>query len=88
MRVGTEHPALDLGEHAVNPGQHDVGLHRVDGVGIVAPAWRSRACRPAVDPGARDRSDVGLDEGVLAGPTYPLSWPETLAANYKRHHDR
>ena len=55
---------LEVGEDTVRPGQHDIGGHLADNMGIVADAGNTGVSRPAVGLGGRPRGEVLGDEGM------------------------
>ena len=64
--VDAQGPDLEVGEDPVNPGEHDVGGHLADDVGIVSDAGRTGICGPTIRLGGSAGGDVGGEEGVEA----------------------
>src|ERR671932_1340712 len=64
--IDAEGPALEVGEDAVGPGQHDMGGHATDDMRIVRDAGSTGIPGPAVGLGGGAGSEVGLEEGMQA----------------------
>src|SRR5919199_6554728 len=64
--IDAEGPALEVGEDAVGPGQHDMGGHATDDMRIVRDAGSTGIPWPAVGLGGGAGSEVGLEEGMQA----------------------
>ena len=62
--VDAQAPDLEVGEDTVRPGQHDMGGHLADNMGIVADAGSTGVSRPAVGLDGRPRGEVLGDEGM------------------------
>lgn len=62
--INAESPGFQVGEHAVDPGQHDVGGHRADDVRIVGIPLRAGIARPAVGLRRGAGGDGGAQEVV------------------------
>src|SRR5215210_7607692 len=64
--IDAERPALEIGEDAVGPGQHDMGGHAADDMRIVRDAGSTRVPGPAVGLGGGAGGEIGLEEGMQA----------------------
>src|SRR3954451_8748385 len=62
--IDAERPALEIGEDAVGPGQHDMGGHTADNMRIVRDAGSTGVPRPAVGLGGGAGGEIGLEEGM------------------------
>src|SRR5918997_926415 len=62
--IDAERPALEVGEDAVGPGQHDVGSHAADDMRIVRDAGSTGVPCPAVGLGSGAGGEIGLEEGM------------------------
>jgi hypothetical protein len=70
--IDAERPALEVGEDAVGPGQHDMGGHAANDMGghaandmrVVGDAGGTRIPRPAVGLGGGAGGEIGLEEGM------------------------
>src|SRR5215212_8188641 len=62
--IDAERPALEIGEDAVGPGQHDMGGHAADDMRIVGDAGSTGIPCPAVGFGGGAGSEIGLEEGM------------------------
>src|SRR6478609_5970780 len=63
--IDAERPALEVGEDAVGPGQHDMGSHAADDMRIVVrDAGSTGVPRPAVGLGDGAGGEIGLEEGM------------------------
>ena len=61
--IDAERPALEVGEDAVGPGQHDMGGHTTDDVRIVHNAGSTGVPRPAVGLGGSAWARLALRKG-------------------------
>ena len=64
--IDAARPALEIGEHLMDPGQHEVGGHGTDDVGIVGLDGGRGVAGPAVGLGGAGGGDVVADEAVEA----------------------
>src|SRR5438270_10304764 len=64
--IDAERPALEIGEDAVGPGQHDMSGHAADDMRIVRDAGSTKVPGPAVGLGGGAGGEIGLEEGVQA----------------------
>src|SRR3954470_11255372 len=64
--IDAECPALEVGEEAVGPGQHNVGGHAADDMRVVRDAGSTGIPCPAVGPGGGAGGEIGLEEGMQA----------------------
>src|SRR6476646_11152448 len=62
--IDAERPALEVGDDAVGPGQHDMGSHAADDMRIVRDAGSTGVPRPAVGLGDGAGGEIGLEEGM------------------------
>src|SRR5918998_5077864 len=62
--VDAERPALEVGEDAVGPGQHDMGGHAADDMRVVRDAGGTTIPRPAVGLGGGAGGEIGLEKGM------------------------
>lgn len=62
--IDAERPALEVGEDAVGPGQHDMGGHAADDMRVVRDAGGTRIPRPAVGLGGGAGGEIGFKEGM------------------------
>jgi hypothetical protein len=62
--IDAECPALEIGEDAMDPGQHDMGDHTADDMRIVLDAGGTEVPRPAVGLGDSAGGEIGLEEGM------------------------
>ena len=62
--IDAERPALEIGEDAVGPGQHDMGGHAADDMRIVRDAGSTGIPGPAVGLGDGARGEIGLEKGM------------------------
>src|SRR4051812_20185084 len=60
--IDTERPALEIGEDAVGPGQHDMGGHAANDMRIVPDAGSTGVPGPAVGLGGGAGGEIGLEE--------------------------
>ena len=65
--VDAQSPDFEIGEDPVHPGQHDVGGHLADDMGLVSDAGGTRISRPAIGLGGGAGGEVGGEEGMQAG---------------------
>src|SRR4051795_3264990 len=85
--IDAERPALEVGEDAVGPGQHDMGGHAADDMRIVGDAGSTGVPGPAIGPGGGAGGEIGREERMqtigrivghllqadATGPTPPFS---------------
>src|SRR4051794_11294324 len=64
--IDAERPALEIGEDAVGPGQHDMGGYTTHDRRIVLDAGGTEVPRPAVGLGDGAGGEIGLEEGMQA----------------------
>src|SRR3954466_3995995 len=64
--IDAERPALEIGEDAVGPGQHDMGGHAADDMRIVRDIGSTGVPCPAVGLGGGAGGEIGLEEGMQA----------------------
>src|SRR3954454_21839872 len=64
--IDAERPALEVGEDAVGPGQHDMGGHAADDMRIMRDAGSTGIACPAVGLGGGAGGEIGLEEGMQA----------------------
>src|SRR3954454_17653680 len=64
--IDAECPALEVGEDAVGPGQHDMGGHAADDMRIVHDAGSTGVPGPAVGLGGGAGGEIGREEGMQA----------------------
>src|SRR5215207_611490 len=64
--IDAERPALEVGEDAVGPGQHDMGGHAADDMRIMPDTGSTGVSSPAVGLGGGAGGEVGLEEGMQA----------------------
>lgn len=64
--VDAERPGLEVGEYAVDPGQHDMGGHLADDARVVGDVGGARVACPAVGLGGGAGGEVCGEEGVQA----------------------
>src|ERR671920_2265451 len=64
--IDAERPALEIGEDAVGPGQHDMGSHAADDMRIMLDAGSTGIPCPAVGLGGGAGGEIGLEEGMQA----------------------
>src|SRR3954471_20765300 len=64
--IDAERPALEVGEDAVGPGQHDMGGHAADDMRIVHDTASTGIPWPAVGLGGGTGGEIGLEEGMQA----------------------
>src|SRR5215218_5900596 len=62
--IDAERPALEIGEDAVGPGQHDMGGHAADDMRIVRDAGSTGIPGPAIGLGDGARGEIGLEKGM------------------------
>src|SRR5215212_12201303 len=62
--IDAERPALEVGEDAVGPGQHDMSGHAADDMRIVRDAGSTRVPGPAVGLGGGAGGEIGREEGM------------------------
>src|SRR3954470_16562687 len=62
--IDAERPALEIGEDAVGPGQHDMGGHAADDMRIVRDAGSTGIPCPAVGFGGGAGGEIGLEKGM------------------------
>jgi hypothetical protein len=62
--VYAKRPGLEVGEHAMDPGQHDMCGHGADDARIVVEVGGARVAGPAVGPGGGAGREVYGEEGV------------------------
>src|SRR3954451_11777481 len=62
--IDAERPALEVGEDAVGPGQHDMSSHAADDMRIVADAGSAGVPGPAIGPGGGAGGEIGREEGM------------------------
>src|SRR3954454_9451620 len=62
--IDAERPALEIGEDAVGPGQHDMGGHAADDMRIERDAGSTGIPGPAVGFGGGAGGEIGLEEGM------------------------
>src|SRR3954452_17074893 len=62
--IDAERPALEIGEDAVGPGQHDMGGHAADDMRIVSDAGSTGIPCPAVGLGGGTGGKIGLEKGM------------------------
>src|SRR5215213_2638938 len=60
--IDAERPALEIGEDAMGPGQHDMGGHATDDMRIVGDAGSTGVPGPAVGPGGGAGGEIGREE--------------------------
>ena len=64
--VDAQCPDLEVGEDAMHPGQHDMGGHLADDMGIVADAGGAGISGPSVGLGGRPRCEILGNKGMQA----------------------
>src|SRR5918912_3424475 len=64
--IDAERPALEIGEDAVGPGQHDMSGHAADDMRIVRDAGSTGVPCPAVGLGGGAGSEIGFEKGMQA----------------------
>jgi hypothetical protein len=64
--IDAQFPDLEVGEDAMHPGQHDMGGHLADDMGIVADAGGAGISGPSVGLGGRPRCEILGNEGMQA----------------------
>src|SRR3984893_9397408 len=64
--IDAQSPDLEVGEDPVHPGQHDMGGHLADDMGIVADAGSAGIGGPSVGLGGSTRREILGDEGMQA----------------------
>src|SRR6478735_11222015 len=62
--IDAERPALEIGEDAMGPGQHDMSGHAADNMRIVHDAGSTGVSCPAIGPGDGARGEIGLEKGM------------------------
>src|SRR3954451_18937047 len=62
--IDAERPALESGEDAVGPGQHDMGGHAADDMRIMRDAGSTGVPSPAIGLGGGAGGEIGLEEGM------------------------
>src|SRR3954468_7707688 len=62
--IDAERPALEIGEDAVGPRQHDMGDHAADDMRIVRDPGSTGVPCPAVGLGGGAGGEIGLEEGM------------------------
>src|SRR3954453_957748 len=62
--IDAERPALEIGEDAVGPRQHDMGGHAADDMRIVRDPGSTGVPCPAVGLGGGAGGEIGLEEGM------------------------
>jgi hypothetical protein len=65
--VDAQGPDFEVGKDPVHPGQHDVGRHLADDMGLVSEAGSTWISRPAVGLGGGAGGEVGGEKGLQAG---------------------
>src|SRR5438270_12920663 len=60
--IDAERPALEIGEDAVGPGQHDMSGHAADNMRIVRDAGSTGVSCPAVGLGGGAGGEIGREE--------------------------
>jgi hypothetical protein len=78
--VDAERPGLQVGEDAMDPGQHDMGGHFADDMGIVGDVGRAWIGCPSVGFDGCALSQVGGDKTVQRGGGEVLDFCEANAA--------
>src|SRR3954451_23884318 len=64
--IDAERPALEIGEDAVGPGQHDMSGHAADDMRIVGDAGSTGIPGPAIGFGGGAGGEIGLEKGMQA----------------------
>src|SRR5690349_19244134 len=64
--IDAERPALEVGEDAVGPGQHDMGSHAADNMRIVPDPRGTGIPCPAVGLSGGAGGEIGLEERMQA----------------------
>src|SRR3569833_2757566 len=62
--IDAERPALEVGEDAVGPGQHNMGGHAADDMRVVRDTGSTEVPRPAVGLAGGAGGEIGLEEGM------------------------
>src|SRR3954466_8845071 len=62
--IDAERPALEIGEHPVGPGQHDMRGHAADDMRLVPGTGSAGIPGPAVGLGGGAGGEIGLEEGM------------------------
>src|SRR4051794_8866752 len=62
--IDAERPALQVGEDAVGPGQHDMGGHAADDMRIMPDTGSTGVSWPAVGLGGSAGGEIGLEKGM------------------------
>src|SRR5215207_11135037 len=62
--IDAERPALEVGEDAMGPGQHDMGGHAADDMRIVRDAGSTGVPGPAVGLGGGAGGEICLEKGM------------------------
>src|SRR3954447_316642 len=62
--IDAERPALEIGEDAVGPGQHDMSGHAADDMRIVGDAGSTGIPGPAVGLGGGAGGEIGFEKGM------------------------
>ena len=87
---GAERPALEIGEHAVGPCQHDMGGPLADDLRIVVVVRQAGIAAPAVGDQARARRGDAGDKGVetAGGEVLDRRQPDAAGFAVWRQFDR
>src|SRR3954454_4774773 len=64
--IDAEYPALEVGEEAVGPGQHNMGGHAADDMRVVRDTGSTGIACPAVGLDGGAGGEIGLEEGMQA----------------------
>src|SRR3954452_11615593 len=64
--IDAEYPALEVGEEAVGPGQHNMGGHAADDMRVVRDTGSTGIAWPAVGLDGGAGGEIGLEEGMQA----------------------
>ncbi len=64
--IDAQGPALEVGEDAVDPGEHELARHRPDHMGIMARDRRTGIACPPIGLGGSAGCDAYLEEGMQA----------------------
>src|SRR3954451_3911068 len=62
--IDAERPALEIGEDAMGPGQHDMGGHAADDMRIGRDAGSTGVPGPAIGLGGGAGGEIGHEEGM------------------------
>ena len=87
--IDAQGPALEVGEDAVDPGEHEMARHRPDHMGIMARDRRTWIACPPIGLGGSAGCDAYLEEGMQAvGGIVGDAREADAAATSARHLDR